>query len=179
MKKLLCNFLLGICCISSAYLVSNEKARAGEWGCQVILCLSNPGGATEYAQCRQPIQKLWQTLAAGHAFPTCTSIGFQSGRPGYEPYYCDTGFRLAQDYGPRGQEATCVTASPQKVSSTLCSHARGSYNGSSPGILSPKWRRIDGRLECVGYPTARPSVRSQPHYIDVTIDGASSHRVWY
>ncbi|MBB3913360.1 hypothetical protein GGQ65_000629 [Rhizobium fabae] len=31
----------------------------------------------------------------------------------------------------------------------------------------------------MGYPTARPNVRSQPHYVDVTIDGAAKQRVWY
>lgn len=42
------------------------------WGCEVMLCLSNPGGPTEFAECKPPIEKLWKHLAKGHSFPTCT-----------------------------------------------------------------------------------------------------------
>lgn len=44
--------------LASFYLVFDGKARADDWGCQVILCLSNPGGPTQYAECRPPIEKL-------------------------------------------------------------------------------------------------------------------------
>jgi hypothetical protein len=45
-------------------------ANASEWGCKVVLCLSNPGGPTEYSECRPPIEKLWKHLAKGGSFPT-------------------------------------------------------------------------------------------------------------
>lgn len=44
-------------------------ARANDLGCQVLLCLSNPSGATQYAQCVAPMTKLWQRLATGGSFP--------------------------------------------------------------------------------------------------------------
>ncbi len=50
-------------------------ARASDFGCQVLLCLSNPGGATQYSQCVPPITKLWGQLASGKAFPTCGGAG--------------------------------------------------------------------------------------------------------
>ena len=50
-------------------------ARASDWGCEVLLCLSNPGGATQFPQCAPPISKLWSDLATGRAFPTCTGGG--------------------------------------------------------------------------------------------------------
>ncbi|WP_251007974.1 hypothetical protein [Sphingobium sp. BHU LFT2] len=50
-------------------------AKASDYGCQVLLCLSNPGGATQYSQCVPPITKLWRQLATGKAFPTCTGAG--------------------------------------------------------------------------------------------------------
>jgi hypothetical protein len=31
----------------------------------------------------------------------------------------------------------------------------------------------------MGYLIMRPNLRSQPHYVDVTIDGAGKQRVWY
>ncbi|WP_258181481.1 hypothetical protein [Burkholderia multivorans] len=46
-------------------------ARADDWGCQVILCLSNPGGPEQYAECVPPIEKLWAALRHGDPFPTC------------------------------------------------------------------------------------------------------------
>jgi hypothetical protein len=50
-------------------------AAASDWGCQVLLCLSNPGGPTQYAACVPPITKLWNQLATGHGFPACTEGG--------------------------------------------------------------------------------------------------------
>jgi len=50
-------------------------AHANDLGCQVLLCLSNPGGATQYAQCVAPMTKLWQRLATGGAFPVCSGGG--------------------------------------------------------------------------------------------------------
>ena len=46
-------------------------ARADDWGCQVILCLSNPGGPEQYAECVPPIEKLWAALRHGDPFPAC------------------------------------------------------------------------------------------------------------
>ncbi len=46
-------------------------ARADDWGCQVRLCLSNPDGAEQYAECVPPIERLWAALRDGDPFPTC------------------------------------------------------------------------------------------------------------
>ncbi len=46
-------------------------AYADDWGCQVILCLSNPGGPEQYSECVPPIEKLWAALRHGDPFPTC------------------------------------------------------------------------------------------------------------
>ncbi|MBY5851219.1 hypothetical protein ELI54_02340 [Rhizobium ruizarguesonis] len=179
MKNLLLNSVVAACWILPPYLTSPGTAQANDWGCEVVLCLSNPGGPTQFAECRPPIQKLWRELAEGHSFPTCTGVGFRSSRPGYEPYYCDTGYRLESNYGPRGQETTCVSTALQPVSDAFCPHAGDGYNFSDGSVLSPRWQLLDGRRQCMGYPTARPNVRSQPHYVDVTIDGAATQRVWY
>jgi len=178
MKSLLLNILLSISCMIPSYLISTSNAWSDDWGCQVILCLSNPGGPTQYAECRPPIQKLWSELAKGHSFPTCSGVGFHSSRPGYEPYYCDAGYRLSGSYGLRGQEATCVSTSLQHVSSSLCSYDRDNH-GRANSVLSPRWQREGGRLQCVGYPIARPNRRPQSHYVDVIIDGVGQQRVWY
>ncbi|MGF6479569.1 hypothetical protein [Paraburkholderia sp. JPY419] len=46
-------------------------AHADDWGCQVMLCLSNPGGPEQYGECVPPIEKLWRALRHGDPFPTC------------------------------------------------------------------------------------------------------------
>ncbi|WP_228876667.1 hypothetical protein [Paraburkholderia saeva] len=46
-------------------------AHADDWGCQVILCLANPGGPEQYSECVPPIEKLWAALRHGDPFPTC------------------------------------------------------------------------------------------------------------
>lgn len=54
--------------------VSNP-ARANDLGCQVLICLSNLGGATQYGACNPPMAKLWQQLALGGSFPGCSGSG--------------------------------------------------------------------------------------------------------
>ena len=46
-------------------------ASASEYGCRVLLCLSNPSGPTAVSQCIPPISQLWRDLARGRAFPRC------------------------------------------------------------------------------------------------------------
>jgi hypothetical protein len=54
---------LSTACIAPAY--------GDQWGCEVLLCLSNPAGPTAVAECRPPIHRLWRHLARGHSFPSC------------------------------------------------------------------------------------------------------------
>ena len=51
----------------------SAPAKASDWGCQVLLCLANPGGPTQYAECVPPITKLWDALSKvpPDPFPTC------------------------------------------------------------------------------------------------------------
>lgn len=44
---------------------------ADDWGCEVLLCMSNPKGATDVAECVDPMQKLWKQLRKGKPFPKC------------------------------------------------------------------------------------------------------------
>lgn len=46
-------------------------AHADDWGCQVLLCLSNRGGPEQYGECVPPIERLWTALRHGDPFPTC------------------------------------------------------------------------------------------------------------
>ena len=178
MKSLFFRIVIAAFGFASLYTISERSARADDWGCQVILCLSNPGSPTQYAECRPPIEKLWRSLARGHSFPTCSGVGFQSSQPKYEPYFCNAAHRLSTGYGPRGSEATCISTALQIVSGTFCSWDRdgGSSNNS---VMSPRWQRDNGRTQCMAYTVERPLVRDKPRYIDVTIDGVGKQRVWF
>lgn len=162
----------------SVYTFSSSIAHGDDWGCQVLLCLSNPGGATQYAECQPPIHRLWSHLAKGRSFPICSGVGFTTTKPRYEPYYCDAGFRLVSRNGDRGRnEVGCVSTEPRAVSTDLCgSNGSGGRSGTQG---SGRWHFEDGKRVCKALVTARPQIREQPRYVDVTIDGAGRQRVWF
>lgn len=66
---------LALCAAGVVTAAVPGPAHASDWGCQVILCLATPGSPTKYAECVPPITKLWNVLATGGGFPTCTGGG--------------------------------------------------------------------------------------------------------
>jgi len=46
-----------------------------EWACKVAMCMANPGGPTEFAECVDPIKRLQRHLAKGRPFPVCRFLG--------------------------------------------------------------------------------------------------------
>src|SRR5882672_10990213 len=76
MKALLgCAIFLGAACVS----LSTEAEDL--WGCQVLLCLSNPDGPEALSECQPPIERLWEHLRHGQPFPSCPSGGSTYARP--------------------------------------------------------------------------------------------------
>jgi hypothetical protein len=72
----LCNFTtVTAFAVVGVGMVPAPALASDDWGCQVLLCVSNPGGATQYPACVPPITKLWKHLSLGGAFPTCTGGG--------------------------------------------------------------------------------------------------------
>lgn len=179
MNSFLFRSLMAVLSFGPSYLNSGQNAHADDWGCQVILCLSNPGGPMQYAECRPPVQKLWRWLARGKSFPTCSGVGFQSSRPHYDPLYCSDGYRLTVTSSDKAREAACVSTSRQIVNKSLCRHDRDWPRNSNEQITAAQWQSENGQPQCTGYVMARPLVREQPNYIDVTIDGVGKQRVWF
>jgi hypothetical protein len=62
--------LIFICGVVSAFTTPSD-AFADAWGCQVLLCLADPRGPETEAECKPPIEKLWNALEHGKPFPTC------------------------------------------------------------------------------------------------------------
>jgi len=62
---------LALTLFAGVSLLAPGIAYADDWGCQVLLCLSNPGGPEQYGACVPPIERLWSALRHGDPFPTC------------------------------------------------------------------------------------------------------------
>lgn len=92
-------------------LWSTAASAGGSWACKVVLCLSNPGGPTQYGACVPPIERLWRSLALGHGMPVCSAGGVTAAvEPVPDPYVCPQGATLQQDAsGP----AVCMYPDPE------------------------------------------------------------------
>ena len=58
-------------CFALVIGLTCHTVSADQWGCEVLLCLSNPAGPTGVKECEPPIHRLWDHLRDGHEFPTC------------------------------------------------------------------------------------------------------------
>ncbi len=67
--------------VASVLLAPAAPAHADGWGCQVLLCLSDPRGPVTEGECVPPIEKLWDELSHGHPFPTCNLMESWDGLP--------------------------------------------------------------------------------------------------
>lgn len=165
--------------LTALYPISASNARADDWGCTVLLCLSNPGGPTEFSECRPPIEKLWSHLAKGRSFPMCSGAGFSTSRPGYDPYYCNDGYQLVTRSSERGQRKVgCISVKREVVSSSTCRN-NDRDGGGYAGYQSVRWERVDGKFSCTAQITRQPNIRERPRFIDVTIEGSGRQRVWF
>jgi hypothetical protein len=67
---------VALCVLCALALVSREQpAFASDSGCRVVLCPATPWSASPDAACVRRITKLWNSLAKGASFPTCTQGG--------------------------------------------------------------------------------------------------------
>ena len=98
----------------------SAPAAASTYGCQVLLCLSNPTGPMAFGACVPPITKLWRELAVGISFPTCTEGGIQAafttGRRGSDSYtvtmVMNDGSRTSYGLGTIGYGPPVVSTAP-------------------------------------------------------------------
>lgn len=160
----------GVFCFS-LFAFSVQPSLASDWGCQVILCLSNPGGPMQYGECVAPIKKLYKRLARGKSFPSCSGAGYSVSQPVYDPYTCETG-RLSFGYNPQTdrQVATCRTT---KLVERPMSECEGKLTGGE-GI-----RGGDRNPRCYRYEQLKPIVHEKPNRVTVTIDGSGKQTIRY
>ena len=74
-------------------MLMTQTAYADDWGCQVMLCMSNPAGPMAVAECVPPMQRLYDAMSRkGFQWPTCDLAGKPdtpkpfSVEPGVKPF---------------------------------------------------------------------------------------------
>lgn len=70
-SRLAINARLHALAAALALIAPAVPVYADDWGCQVLLCLSDPRGPETEADCVPPIERLWRALEHGEPFPTC------------------------------------------------------------------------------------------------------------
>jgi len=66
MKSVCCSGLLVM-----SLAAATPAAADDLWGCEVLLCLANPGGWSAIPACHPPMARLRQHLARKRPFPSC------------------------------------------------------------------------------------------------------------
>jgi hypothetical protein len=90
-------------------VMSSKEARADQWGCEVLLCMSNPAGPTAVSQCVTPMERFYSVLKHSGSRPTCPESGW-SGNIGYQPLTCPDGFDLTRSDVGQGLQPVCESA---------------------------------------------------------------------
>ncbi|WP_235817756.1 hypothetical protein [Brucella cytisi] len=179
----------------------SQASFASDWGCEVLLCLSDPRGPTTESECKPPIEKLWRELAKGHSFPSCAMAGDSGSGSG-------SFARQVYDYYdpcPAGTAPALGVYVAQSTSNDRWEWRRSKDQWSSTGKPGGRDDSSDiGPRACVADPKGVYTVTSgfggdhgsdtrrvqvygsvtwqkpqKPRAIDVYIDGALHHRVRY
>lgn len=69
--KLLGAIIVAYSINGQAFAADDSNLVGKDWGCAVLMCMSNPSGPTAEPKCKPPIEKLHKELARGHSYPSC------------------------------------------------------------------------------------------------------------
>ena len=148
--------------------------RASEWGCKCILCLSNPGGATEFSECKPPIHRLERHLENGGSFPSCSSAkssGLEVKEGAQFFYTCE------QAYGPGWELAIWDDESHRSwvFGNRYCRKLKG---------YRYEWQGDEGtqrKTKVPIYENRRLRRRSKPFYIQLLWPNGepAGQKIWY
>lgn len=158
---------------------ATDQAEANNWGCQVLLCLSNPAGPMAVSECVLPITKLYKSLEKGHKFPKCDARGthFSYIDRGHKPYEDCTDGRVLAIRGNSGN-AIC-----HKQVTTLEYFGRSTVGAANldPGDTFVYRIRGDGDYqEIVGVNDAEPAIpRPHPNFLTYSAPTTGTHTVWF
>lgn len=185
--------------IASASLVGafsffSQTANADDWGCQVLLCLSDPRGPTTESECKPPIHKLWDHLRKGRSFPSCDmAVNSRTGKRSYaqqvyDPYDpCPEGTKPAGGYITQSESAD--RRDWRRLNYIFSTHGR-QYDRHSDGY-GPRacvgqymgsysyYRNYDDSITVQVFDKVIWQQPQNPRAIDVYIDEVFHHRVRY
>jgi hypothetical protein len=87
--------------LAAVFAISHTPAAyADETGCKIVLCLSNPGGAKQYAECHEPISVLESSIKKHKPWPKCNEANASYH---YDPFIaCEESY--GEGYQPHGLE---------------------------------------------------------------------------
>lgn len=162
--------------LAAFVLLAGPTATASDWGCECILCMSNPGGTTQYKECQPPIRKLVRHLSKGGSFPKCEgaeSNGYGI-KQGYERYYS-----CKESYG-EGYQLTKIGTSEEYFANKFFHPKKVCRKFMGYKTI----RQLDGNdyvEKKVPVYSDRPILwRTTPFYVELrTPNGERWGRVWY
>ncbi|WP_244483828.1 hypothetical protein [Rhizobium sp. Root482] len=159
-------------------------AKAGEWGCEVLLCAASANPSWHSVEsCHPPMEKLISAMKSpGFSWPTCPEGG--AGEPGYEKYAeCPPGWNPANARAPqdriRPQEPSQCARTVKRCKSRY-SHF-GNLGGRRRETTKDGVTRIfSGNNSCIYREYKRRPLRTDPYYFDIRDDATGEHdRYWF
>lgn len=157
------------------------SANASDYGCKVLLCLSNPAGPKAESECVPPINRLYRDLRKGRSFPSCEMAkgpGGQSyARQVYDHYDpCPAPLKPA----PRGSVVAQGTSNPDAQPRGFHNRGQMFQLAAPPQVSEPGNNHMGfsraGPRACVGEPVGHYQVRTNnDDYYTVTV---YSHIQW-
>jgi len=147
-------------CVAALALALGSTAQADDYGCQVLLCLSNPAGPMAVSECVPPISRLFSEMAQLHPppFPTCDLAGATN--------------TAALQYGASGDYCPESMASYECNNQRVC-NVRGSINVVIRGTLVRRFWWPAAGFEMVENPPNDALLTPRPPYPPLRCD--SSH----
>lgn len=183
---------LNLIWLSGLLSLSAPSAVADDYGCTVLLCLSNPNGPKAVSECVSPIDRLYNDLRKGRPFPHCdlaSTSDHKSAAVTGRNYFDDCPAGLSAL--PAGDFA--LDQKSNHLYQGIGSGADGWSTGASQKICVAQpsgqttigMQASDGSGEMQNIPVGiykqiivmNPA--SSPNYIDIMIDGKRYTRVRY
>ncbi|MFL9989334.1 hypothetical protein [Paraburkholderia sediminicola] len=122
---------------AGASIFAPGLAHADDWGCQVLLCLSSPGGPEQYSACVPPIEKLWRALRHGDPFPSCDFGSSGSQGPFASGAYCRDDLLYRRDPEQRERLGRATGAINPDLDRQLHTRVWWDVAGTGPVIVDP------------------------------------------
>lgn len=182
---------LNLIWLSGLLSLSAPAVMADDYGCTVLLCLSNPNGPKAVAECVSPIDRLYRDLKKGRPFPHCDLAS----TPGHKSEAV-TGRNFFDDC-PAGTSTLPAGEFALNVQSTQIYQGIGSGSDGYAGgtqkicVAQPAGQTTMGIPATDGFSDVQTvpvgiyrqivpmNPAGSPNYIDVMIDGKRYTRVRY